>query len=78
MSKLNSPIVSYSDIIEEHEDKNDRSSTITMALINIQGAEHSCSNSTTLCVYLSVCECERVQQSWKMGRSEHTVTHWGL
>lgn len=56
VSKLNSPIVSLSDITEECGSKNDRSSTITMALINMQSTGHSCSNSSTLCVYWSVCE----------------------
>lgn len=63
VSKLNSPIVSHSDIIEESEGKNDRSSTTTMALINMQSVEHSCSNSSTLCVLECVWERE-----WENGK----------
>ena len=38
-----------------------------MALINMQSAEHSCSNSSTLCVCVYLSVCERDQQSGENG-----------
>lgn len=56
--ELNSPTVSHGDVRKEcRQNKNDRSSTITMALINMQSAEHSCLNSTT---FVCVCVCAQV------------------
>lgn len=59
--KLNSAVVSHSDIRKEgRKGKNDRSGAITMALINMQSAKPSCLNSTTLCVCVCMCETNRV------------------
>lgn len=56
--ELNSPTVCHGDVRKEcRQNKNDRSSTITMALINMQSAEHSCLNSTT---FVCVCACANV------------------
>lgn len=50
----------------------------TMALINMQSAEHSCSNSAALYVYWESDRVVQETQREKMGQGEHTVTHWEL